>query len=88
MIIYIDIIYMLCTVMNVLMLKLHSYFLSFKVGWKRLILGAALGGFLSIKAIIFKSSIILDAGATLLILRLVYGRSTTPELIRRFFIFL
>ena len=74
--------------MNFIMLKIHSIFLSVKVSLPKLILGALLGGVLSIKSFILGSGYIVDILATFLILRIVYGRCRMRELVRRFFIFL
>ena len=74
--------------MNFIMLKIHSIFLSAKVSLLKMILGALLGGLLSIKSFMFGSGYIVDVLATFLILRIVYGRCRVRELVRRFFMFL
>lgn len=86
--VFIDIFYMLAVVMNFIMLKIHSIFLSVRVSVPKLILGALSGGLLSIKSFVFGSGYVTDILATLLILRMIYGKSSFLELIKRFFIFL
>ena len=85
---YIDLLYMICMIMNLLIIKTHSVLLSFKLKRKKLIFGALMGSIISIKSICFSKNILIDFFLTLLILRFLYGRCKLPELIRRFFVFL
>ncbi len=83
---YVDLIYLSCTAVNFIILGFHSKFLSVRIKKTKLLLGAALGGLLSLQSIVLKSNLIVIFGETLLILRIVYGNCTFAELIRRFFI--
>lgn len=84
--IYIDVFYIVCTIMDFVILKIHSVFLGLKVKNTRLISGALSGGLISVKSLLFGGGYILDIAASLLILKIIYGRCSGRELVRRFFI--
>lgn len=84
--IYIDSFYIVCSIMNFIILKIHSVFLSLKIKNTRLITGALLGGLISVRALVFGNRYIADIAATVLILRIVYGKCLVRELVRRFFV--
>lgn len=85
---YVDLIYLSCVAVNLIILGFHAEFLSLKIKKIKLLFGAALGGVLSLQSLIFETNLVIIFFETLLILRLVYGKCTYAELIRRFFILL
>lgn len=87
MIFYIDLLYMICVVMNYLILKTHSVLLSFKLTKGKIFVGALMGSIISVKSICISKNLLIDFFLTLFILRFLYGKCKIAEIIRRFFIF-
>ncbi len=85
---YVDLIYIVCVFMNFVILKFHSSFISVKVKNHKIFLGSALSGLLSLGSLILNVNILLLLIGTILILRIVYGKCTVPEMMRRFFVLL
>lgn len=85
---YVDLIYFICFGMNFIILKFHSRFICVKVRNYKIFLGSALSGLLSLEALIYDVNFLLIFIQTLLILRVVYGKCSIPEFIRRFFVLL
>lgn len=85
---YVDLIYLSCVTVNLIILSFCTELLSLKIKKIKLWLGAALGGALSLQSFVFETNLIIIFFETLLILRLVFGKCTYAELIRRFFVLL
>lgn len=85
---YVDLIYFICVSINFLILKFHAKFISLDVRNYKIFLGAVLSGFISLQSLLLANGMLVVFLETVFVLRLIYGKCSTPEFIRRFFVLL